>query len=230
MKVVLVEYKGPIDIKVEIQNEYQHKIQKLANPKDKVMTTIGYLLIQKLVGGKVERDANERPFVKDTGLDFNISHDGTLCGIVVDTKKVGFDICFTEKDLDKLKFRSVFTSTEWERIQKNDKNFYVLWALKESFVKYLGCGLVDISLTDIEFKLSDSIQCLFRGVVFKVNFKVFEIQGHVLAICAESEIDCEVVFESLNDYIRTSNKVLQGKYHSSTRSVKCQMAREPQDR
>ena len=199
MKVVLVEYKGPIDIKVEIQNEYQNKIQKLAKPKDKVMTTIGYLLIQKLVGGKVERYSNGRPFVKGSGQDFNISHDGTLCGIVVDCRKVGLDICFTDKDLDKSKFRSVFTPTEWEIIQKSDKKFYVLWALKESFVKYLGCGLVDISLTEIEFKLSDPIQCFFRGVLFKANFKVFDIQGHVLAICAESEIDCGVEFESLND-------------------------------
>ncbi|MDR2864543.1 MAG: 4'-phosphopantetheinyl transferase superfamily protein, partial [Spirochaetaceae bacterium] len=98
-----------------------------------------------------------KPYIKD-GPCFNISHSGEWVLLLVSEKPVGVDI---ERHKTRHNFREIarraFHAVEYEELlaaPDQAKRFFDLWALKESYLKRLGCGL---------FTDSSSFRVLLNG-------------------------------------------------------------------
>lgn len=129
------------------------RIDQYIYQRDVKFSLIGQLLIRYLLNRifnkksssfVIERTQSNRPFIQtNPSFDFNLSHHNQLvCIAGTFNEKIGCDtmIYGIEKPNYKL-FRRKFTTNEFELIEKNPLNFFRLWCLKESYVKYLGIGI-----------------------------------------------------------------------------------------
>lgn len=166
-----------------IQNDEKARLGRFVFRKDVRASLVGKLLTRKFVNeytdipyDKIVFVTNEhnKPILKNNStVSFNVSHQGSytvLAGEIRDVK-LGVDIMSLEykggKSLSEF-FRimdSNFSSAEWKRIkgfasEKSDKEqismFYRHWALKESYVKALGVGIV-IDLRSIDFRTNSEL-------------------------------------------------------------------------
>ena len=82
--------------------------------------------------------------IQINGNHWNISHKKDLVFIGVDSWGIGVDIeVFKERDRA---FLNIFTDSEYEMLWwKNWNNFYILWTLKESVIKYYKVTLDDMN-------------------------------------------------------------------------------------
>ncbi len=90
---------------------------------------------------KIQFEENNygKPRVKGWNLNYNVSHSGNYVVLAINNKDIGIDIQEKfEIDFGVLQF---FHKSEQKAIQKDPSLFFTFWALKESFLKYLGVGL-----------------------------------------------------------------------------------------
>ncbi len=88
-------------------------------------------------------DADGKPQLCGGELCFNLSHSGDYAACAVSSAPVGVDIQRVETQKEQLA-RRVFRPEELRMIESStdrDDCFTMLWALKESYLKYLGTGL-----------------------------------------------------------------------------------------
>ena len=93
----------------------------------------------------------DRPYLA-SGIDFNISHSGdqVICAVSTDVK-VGIDI-EQVRPVDLTEYQITMTEKQWKHIYESEepyREFFNLWALKESVIKADGRGL-SIPLTSLE--------------------------------------------------------------------------------
>lgn len=145
-------------------DDLQH-IDQYVYQRDVKYSLIGQLLIRYLYNQVfneksssciIERTKTNRPFIqtKSSIFDFNLSHHHQLvCIAGTFDNKIGCDtmIYGIEKSNWKL-FRRKFTYNEYKLIEKNPLNFFRLWCLKESYVKYLGIGIA-LNFSQLNFHL-----------------------------------------------------------------------------
>jgi 4'-phosphopantetheinyl transferase len=132
------------------------RIDQYVYQRDVKFTLIGQLLIRYLLtrvfhkkssSFVIQRTKYHRPFIQSNrSFDFNLSHHNQLvCIAGTFHGQIGCDTMLyrTEKirkDNYEL-FRKKFTLNEYNAIEKDRNNFYRLWCLKESYVKWLGIGI-----------------------------------------------------------------------------------------
>ena len=94
-------------------------------------------------------DENNKPFLKQNPLHFNISHDRNAFAIAVsEYTPVGIDIEKIKHDLEYSSLlNSVFTSQEISSVRDNPvvarEIFFLLWTRKEALLKAMGTGIID---------------------------------------------------------------------------------------
>lgn len=136
-------------------DEKKHFVQKFSFLDDKKRSILGEYLLKlalkenQITDYQIKRTKHGKPFLKDIkDFKFNISHSGDWVVLACNTnnKEIGVDvekICDTDYDGISKRF---FSNEEYEflnnySIQKEAlKIFYMLWTLKESYVKMLGVG------------------------------------------------------------------------------------------
>lgn len=118
----------------------------------KLLSFFGHYLItgKKLNFENLDKGTFGKPFLRDSDLQFNISHSGntTVCGFAkID---IGIDIeCITKINISH--YRDIFTETEIDDIRMgNFIKFYEYWTKKESISKALGQGF---NIPFLEIKL-----------------------------------------------------------------------------
>ncbi len=86
-----------------------------------------------------------KPYVRDGGFFFNLSHSGTYALGIFSRREVGCDIQKVGKAKDRLSQRffhpGEVSFLEGLSQEERDRAFYRLWALKESYIKASGEGL-----------------------------------------------------------------------------------------
>ncbi|MDN3585374.1 4'-phosphopantetheinyl transferase superfamily protein [Pedobacter aquatilis] len=92
---------------------------------------------------KFDFQNNKKPQLN--GIEFNVSHSGSIILIAVSNKAIGIDVEFTDKFFN---FESIlevcFHADEKENLVRTHKNtFYTIWTRKEALLKATGEGLVD---------------------------------------------------------------------------------------
>ena len=89
------------------------------------------------------RDKDGRPYIRDAGFDFNLSHSGRFLLCAVSDRRVGADVqvhgpvresvlrrCYGEEE------RTAFAASA-----DPVRTFYDIWTQKEAYAKYDGAGL-----------------------------------------------------------------------------------------
>jgi 4'-phosphopantetheinyl transferase len=92
----------------------------------------------------ISYNKNDRPYLRNTEIDFNISHSGNyvICAISCNSK-IGIDI-EEIKSIAFIDFKNVFSIREWSEIEKSSDptlKFFNFWTRKESAIKADGRGL-----------------------------------------------------------------------------------------
>lgn len=159
-----------------LQLDEKVKLGKFVFRKEVRASLVGRLLIRKFINDylnipydniSLTRDLNNRPMLLNPPrpIDFNISHQGEYTVLAGELRniKVGVDVMKLEytggKSLSEF-FRIMnrnFSLSEWNEIKgrtsesEQIKMFCRHWALKESYVKALGVGLV-VDLQQLNFQ------------------------------------------------------------------------------
>ena len=92
---------------------------------------------------KLWADENRKPRFVDGGTQFSLSHTKGLVACAVSDRAVGVDVEH-ERPCHEALARRFFTREEQRFLQASsapDRDFTMLWTLKESYVKALGLGL-----------------------------------------------------------------------------------------
>lgn len=125
---------------------------------------------------------------------FNVSHSGkwVVCGC--STHEIGIDVEVV-KDIDLDIAKHFFCEDEYlfimnANIDEKKDLFFDFWTLKESYIKYKGCGLL-IPLNSFQFDLKFGEVNLISGDKKKPLFYRERLDGNYkLAICTE---DSEII-------------------------------------
>lgn len=139
-----------------ISHNNRVKVHQYKNPKDKLRTLMGELLIRMIASEvlcinhrdiTIERNANGKPFlVNYPNFQFNISHSGDYVACLVGSNALGLDI---EKnrimDYESIA-KEYFSLSEINYIGLTESTiinprFFEIWTLRESFIKCYGAGL-----------------------------------------------------------------------------------------
>ena len=159
-----------------------------------------------------------KPFLKNNKIFFNISHSAEKIAIAISDKQIGVDIekiaehnlkiakrCFVKQEEE-----FVFSGQTQEEIKKR---FYVIWTLKESYLKYKGVGLTEklnsfsIDLTGVmgvdspnnpqKNKIKITSNVFNQDVDLNLNLKFFETNDYIISCCNSSQED-EIQLIDLN--------------------------------
>ena len=166
-----------------VQLDEKERLGRFVFRKDARASLVGRLMMRKFINEychvpynkiNITRDANNRPlFENETNvINFNVSHQGKFTVLAGESRdvKLGIDIMKLEytggKELTDF-FRIMnrnFSSSEWTEIKgvsgrtetEQTAMFCRHWALKESYVKAIGIGIV-IDLKTLNFKTNSAL-------------------------------------------------------------------------
>lgn len=128
------------------------------------------------------KDDKGKPYIEgrdDIFVSLSHSKGAVMCG--VSDKEVGVDIELCTKRRKSVESR-VFTEREISLLnsaEDEDKAFFTLWTLKESYLKAIGTGFAD-NAKSIEFlSLRNPVQSTDENYSFTVD----EYDGFLFAVC-----------------------------------------------
>jgi 4'-phosphopantetheinyl transferase len=125
-----------------------------------------------------------KPYLKNTHLFYNISHTQNIIVIAVSNIEMGIDA-------EKLsrKIFSALTEKFFKNEYQNPSDIIKLWAIKESFIKYIGKSVI-LELKHI--KIKDN-KILYNNKIINVN-----IMNHLIDNIYINIISTESNFEFIN--------------------------------
>lgn len=130
------------------------------------------------VEGEIKKTENGKPYIENCPYHFNVSHSGELVMVAVSDKPIGIDVeKITDRDYKKISER-FFHEKERERVGSL-LGFYVLWTKKESFIKYYGKTLSEIS------KLKFDDKFYFDGKEESLSSVSEKMDDYVFSVCSE---------------------------------------------
>ena len=160
-----------------------HEIQKINFYKTKKTKTIclislllQYYVINKychldLFKIKISKNKYGKPCISNSNFFFNVSHINDYIVIGVSFKcEIGIDIVYLNQNVNISAFKKHFSKKEFNCIN-NKKQFFIYWALKESFIKAIGSGLSN-DLSKINFDIFNLLNIkLFFNNTLKTKWK-----------------------------------------------------------
>ncbi|MGE8000619.1 4'-phosphopantetheinyl transferase family protein [Lysinibacillus sp. NPDC093190] len=185
-----------------ISDEKRNKINFYRKKEDYLRSLTAELLIRVILVKKglfqnkdIQFEFNNygKPLLKNSSIEFNISHSGDWVVCAVSNCLVGIDIeeirpynvSTIKESLSASEFNTLIDLSE------NDRNtlFFNLWTLKESYIKAVGEGL-SIPLKSISFEINEN-EIIFTNShnndIF--NFKQYEIDDRYrLSVCNENAL------------------------------------------
>jgi len=170
--------------------------------KDKKIGLLAYLLLR--LGLKEEfgynkkpvfyYGVNNKPYLKNPEhVLFNLSHCALGVGCGISTNEIGIDIQdivpYNEDEA------SIILSEREKHLQAScdnkDLTFTILWALKESYLKYSGQGITE-DLTAYDFSSFD----LKPFWLFGKRFSISLYKNCVVSVCSDKEEEIRIVSKS----------------------------------
>lgn len=184
------------DLLTCISYEKRIRILKCVNEADKKRSLMSELLIRKAASDRLCIPAKKvnisynpygKPYIdNERYFKFNISHSESYVVIAISKYRIGIDV-EKNKKTDFTIAKRFFTENEYQYIksfttQSEKVNaFYMLWTLKESYVKALGKGL-SIPLNSFEFEIDDEIHVRNQNVNMKFLFSSTKIYDYTLSL------------------------------------------------
>lgn len=164
---------------------------------------------------KISHNKYGKPILlKPKGVYYNISHSGDWVVCAVDNNPIGIDVELIRKiDINNIA-RRFFSKNEYIDLlnRENDslRYFYILWTLKESYIKAIGKGLT-IPLDSFSFIIKNDYVKMIENNNEINYFKYYEIdQKHIVSICASNIVNrknVEIVnLDQLLTFVEQVNK------------------------
>lgn len=145
-----------------VQPDERVRLARFVFDVDALRALVGRLLLRRALGLQFGRPHTQvlgrsklgKPECKESGLQFNVSHDGDFVVLAMDSSVVGCDVMrvavpgrnpavepfFAD-------MQHVFTELEWALVRGRESErerlvqFFVLWTGKEAFIKATGDGM-----------------------------------------------------------------------------------------
>lgn len=219
MEELIVKYKNKVD------SERLSKITRTQPLKARVRSLLGGYLLQIAVKEIAEREYPERknndtvidlkygyntngkPYLLDyPDFHFSLSHSGNVVALAVSDREIGLDVqeyVIIKRDLAK----RFFTEEEQELLlkQKDEdsyrKLFFMLWSMKESYIKYTGLGMshgldtfhIDFDKNEIREKGNIGQEADAKYIYFEPE----ELPGYAFSVCTKKtekirKIECRI--------------------------------------
>ncbi len=167
--------------------ERKQKALRYRFARDRILCVCGGLLTKYALNScgaddlVISRTDLGKPYLKNKSeLFFNLSHSGNIVMCAVSENEVGADTeeigRYDENILKK------FTPAERQRIIESsdrDREFFRMWTMKESYMKYRGMGL-SLPLNSFSVAENEEIFC-------NTFFSVRKIGSNMMCICTEKE-------------------------------------------
>ena len=137
---------------------------------------------------------NQKPYFKNAPeIHFNISHSETMAAAAFSDGKIGIDI-EKIKDADLKIAKRFFAEEEYKYLgrftdkEKQNREFYRLWTLKESFMKVTGLGL-KLPLNQFCINIDENgVSVKYDNAEKDYFFYEYCIKGYCISVCSENEI------------------------------------------
>lgn len=188
-----------------VSAERQEKIDHLQQKKDKNLSLAAEVLLKKALlelgisDCEISHNPNGKPYVKnreDVFISLSHSHERVMCA--VSSLPVGCDAEKSENANIKIAER-FFCNSEYDAIiqkatpEEQQKMFFRLWTLKESFIKATGLGK-KLSLNSFGFEIKDGEITITQSVnQNKYYFKEFDFNdGYSYSVCSMCPDICEL--------------------------------------
>jgi phosphopantetheinyl transferase len=169
--------------------------QKVKNEARRILSC---LYGKNLTDDDFVKEKSGRPFLPDSGIDFNISHSGALAAVSFvsefekkEFKRTGCDIEFVRQRVNIRNIaKKYFHCAELEYIlaggESDPLRFYHIWTLKESYIKLKGLSLFDMAACPGFINTGQLSFCKIAGI----NYFLYELTSqsagtYVLATCVE---------------------------------------------
>lgn len=178
----------------KLPEKRRERIGKMRQSKSRKQSLGAGLLLEKVLmryglsSKDVYQDENGKPMIE--GLYFNLSHSGDIVICAVSNSPVGCDIEQSKKAPAHLaeryfcegekQYLSQFAGDEY------DREFYRLWTMKESYMKYTGEG-TRLALNKFEIQIQDEIRVLRDGVIQPCILKEYDVPGYCVTVCIKDE-------------------------------------------
>lgn len=207
-------------LKELVSNEKKERVEKFMCQQDSLKCLLGDLLsryaIYKRSGYKNSQlkfgvnEYNKPILINPDNLYFNISHSGNWVVCTVADDVVGVDVELIRNTTNFEVAKRFFTKDEYSSLIKQDstnqiKYFYLLWTLKESYIKADGRGL-SLSLKSFSINvLNNEISITTNNELNKCFFRKYDIDdAHICSVCSldhsfSSTIKEVTIFELLQD-------------------------------
>lgn len=155
---------------------------------------------------KIRKNEFNKPYIIGENVFFNVSHSKEYIVCSISNSNIGIDI----EKIGNIKENALNSFSNDEKsflfdysIKEKNELFYVLWTLKESFVKNLGLGFTmnidDFSLIDILTFKTNKIMYKNNEYYFYTE-KVFD--NYVISICQnEKEIKNKNLILNIEDIL-----------------------------
>lgn len=173
--------------------ERRKKADEMRFEKDRRLCAgAGYLLSQGFSRYGV-RDTtlfygpHQKPYLNPSeGLFFSLSHSGLYAVCAFYHQDVGIDIQ-QQRAVSAELMQYVCTPKEWDHLQAlpeqdRTRRFFRIWTVKESYLKYLGCGL-SLSPQTLCTDFSPTPRIFREGMAAPVVFQCDSLDGHPLTVC-----------------------------------------------
>ncbi len=197
--------------------ERREKINKFMRKEDADRSLVADILVRhalienmKIKNEDISFDYNTygKPyFAHNPPIYFNLSHSGNWVVCAISEHEVGIDVeKIVEIDLDIAK--SFFAKKEYSDLMEKDASkkkeyFYVLWTLKESYIKARGRGL-SLDLRSFSISVNDNNIILeAQNDCGNYSFKQYSIdKNYKLSVCTLNDVfPDEIIFKTLDNLL-----------------------------
>ena len=168
-------------------NKYeQDKINKKLKNKDKKSSLLGLILLEELLQEdiknlNIEYSQNQKPYLKNKNIYFNISHKNNYVITAISNKNIGIDIEYIDENkINKTTLKYFATEKEEKKIT-NKELYFTLFSLKESYLKMKD---IPFQKNIIEFEIINNEIINTRN---DINIQIIkEIENYIITICEEN--------------------------------------------
>ena len=188
-----------------LPEERQQRVHKMKQEKSRKQSMGVGLLLQKVLALYHMQDSqvivgeHGKPMID--GLEFNLSHSGSLVLCAVSDRPVGCDVEELREAPRGVAERH-FSDSEQAYLsqfseEEYDKEFFRLWTMKESYVKMTGEGL-RVPFEEYELVIEGAeVRVIRKGEMQECYLHKVDLQGHLISICSESSASVEVIWENI---------------------------------
>lgn len=179
-----------------LEKKRQEKILQFMQEKDRKLSLGAGLLLHRILPeyGKdtcdIYTNTNGKPLIQ--GLCFNLSHSEERVLLAISDNDIGCDI----EKVTKAPFNIAehFFCTEERKYlsdmpegEKKNRDFFRLWAIKESYIKMTGKGL-SLPLDSFEARLQEKVGIYRENQPEPCFVREYELGEYQAAVCGEENI------------------------------------------